>query len=471
MSKYYYHPLGNLAKTFTDGTASNSEWPHTYDANESGKPHGVGNLDWGSGSNIPQQSEVYSMTDGTITSIYTNHSSGGRGFAIVVRTDRLDSKGKPICIHYIELSGLSEKLANIVGCKAGPMSQSEYGSVNVSYNSPITISMRDHIGYTNDWYGNYSNMHTDFTYEGVGDNNATFLDESSYPTVSEDKLDSSFTLTKLDNGKTKVECNGKIVGRDDGSVRLQTGNSQYYNVWPHVGYMVCQQIPTYLSGSTTASGGISIGTIEEVINGDKMNQEALSCYKTKNLGDNWMGKRPTSLDELNNSSECRGIRYATAVCSQELNFSTYGHFPGASYAKLLRAKMIGEDRSGSSMKEWFDYINPYQFAGKSGWIAKTFSSENSLTFAQIIYDNLKYPDIYGIETFTGTEEFKEAIIYACKQVPIFNLWPIAYAPHAFVVNFNVKTNKSAGNTGGGGNFLMYRRSSGNMAYFKSEVLL
>ena len=45
MSKYYYHPLGNLAKTFTDGTASNSEWPHTYDANESGKPHGVGNLD------------------------------------------------------------------------------------------------------------------------------------------------------------------------------------------------------------------------------------------------------------------------------------------------------------------------------------------------------------------------------------------------------------------------------------------
>ena len=37
---YYYHPLGELAKAFADGTADDSEWPHTY--TKPGKYHGIG---------------------------------------------------------------------------------------------------------------------------------------------------------------------------------------------------------------------------------------------------------------------------------------------------------------------------------------------------------------------------------------------------------------------------------------------
>lgn len=256
---YYYHPLGDLAKAFVDGTASNSEFPHTYDDNGD-HAHGVGNLDWGSGDNIPPLSPVYSMTDGTIYSIYTSHGSGGRGVGIYIKTDRLDGAGKPICIHYIELSGVSDRLAQILGCEAGPHSLSEFSNFNVSSSGPIEVKMGELIGYTNDWYNNYSNMHTDFTYEGVGDNNSTDIPayiQSSPHVKKVEQLSTKFSVEKTGQNIPEyiVKCDGKIVGSDNGMVRLQGGPSSFYPVYPFVSYLVCQQIPTYLNAGTSTNLG------------------------------------------------------------------------------------------------------------------------------------------------------------------------------------------------------------------------
>ena len=252
---YYYHPLGNLARSFIDGSATSSEFPHTYDANEAGQSHGVGNLDWGSGSSIPPLSPVYSMTDGIIYNIYTSHDEDGRGVGIFIKTDRLDGDGKPICIHYIELSGVGDKLAQILGCESGPHSLSEFSTFNISSTEQISVKMGDLIGYTNDWYSNYSNMHTDFTYEGIGDNNSNNITEyiKNSPHINDiSQLNSAFSAksTGKEIPQYIIKCNGKIVGSDNGMVKLQNGASIYYPVYPFISYLVCQQIPVYLSGSS-----------------------------------------------------------------------------------------------------------------------------------------------------------------------------------------------------------------------------
>lgn len=255
---YYYHPLGELAKAFADGTADDSEWPHTYDLNESGKLHGIGNLDWGSGSHIPPNSKVYAMTNGTITKIFKNTREGGIGFYIYIKTDRVDGVGKPIEIHYIELSGFSERIAGILGCKSGPMTEKEFNMAPINFSSEIVVEMGEHIGYTNSWYSNFSNMHTDFVYIGRGDNDSNGdVSEENYPHATEDKLSNSFKLTNLSNGVKKVECNDKIVGRENGYVRRQGGaSSATYKVWPHMSYMVCQQTPVYINSSSGILGEV-----------------------------------------------------------------------------------------------------------------------------------------------------------------------------------------------------------------------
>ena len=253
---YYYHPLGELAKAFADGTADDSEWPHTY--TKPGKYHGIGNLDWGSGKSIPPNSKVYSMTNGVITKIFKYTDDDGFGFHIYIKTDRLDGEGKTIEIHYIELAGFSERIANILGCKSGPMTEAEVKMAPVNFSTEISVEMGEHIGYTNTWYSNFSNMHTDFVYVGHGDNNSDGnVDVSTYPHATESKLSNNFKLTDLNNGIKKVECNGKIVGRENGYVRTQYGgSSDTYKVWPHMSYMVCQQTPVYINSSSGILGEV-----------------------------------------------------------------------------------------------------------------------------------------------------------------------------------------------------------------------
>lgn len=485
---YYYHPLGDLAKAFTDGTADDNEWAHTYDDKE----YQISSLDWGSGNAIPQESSIYSMTNGIIYNIIADHSEKNQGFAIYVKTDRLDGTGKPICIHYLKLSGVSDKIANIIGCSSGSMSLEEYKSISINYSESITIEMGEQIGYTNSWYGNSANFCTNFLYEknntdnddtdnnGNTDNentdneNTDNDDINSYINISphindKEQLNNKFSLEAIDNSIAKytVKCNENLVGRENGMVRLQNGgSSQYYPVYPFISYLVCQQTPTYISNSTSTGpgGGISMLDKSQISCVENMDSQAVDFYLTGSMGESWIGQYPNSIQEVNSNQS--GLRYAVAICKRELNFEI---FSGVAYAKLLRAKMIGETwQSGNNMKEWFEGLHPSQFDGKSTWLAMTFS-EDDLQYAQLVYMNLRYPEIYGSESFSGSQEFHDAIVFGCQQIPIYNLSPVNYHPLAFVVNFNVNTNKDEGEHGGAGNFLMYRQRSRDMSGFNSKV--
>lgn len=213
---------------------------------------------------------------------------------------------------------------------------------------------------------------------------------------------------------------------------------------------------------------------------ENMNQEAVDCYISGTFSDNWMGKYPETLDDLKNNIACRGLRYATAICSMELSFDG---FSNVAYGKLLRAKMIGEKHSGNNMKEWFEGLNRYQFDRPEVWKAKT---NLNLEYAQLIYKNIKYPELYGTE-LSQDEEIKRRWVYAYQQIPVYNLTPPTYLPHAFCIYYRPKNRTPNPNTDylpalppfagtmsnpGSyyGTLCLYRQKNGDMLYFNQKVI-
>lgn len=374
---YYYHPLGELAKAFADGTADDSEWPHTY--TKPGKYHGIGNLDWGSGKSIPPNSKVYSMTSGVITKIFKYTDDDGFGFHIYIKTDRLDGEGKTIEIHYIELAGFSERIANILGCKSGPMTETEVKMAPVNFSTEISVEMGEHIGYTNTWYSNFSNMHTDFVYVGRGDNNSDGnVDVSTYPHATESKLSNNFKLTDLSNGIKKVECDGKIVGRENGYVRTQYGgSSDTYKVWPHMSYMVCQQTPKYVSRSSS-----------NVNNSILTPTERCSGYYTESFD-----------SSLVSDSELLQLCQLAAheIAGGNRDFTTEIQDLGV-YAKLFRGVYLA-NRSGKTdriitvLKNYGGFSN----WGSRGYPTLTAYPDHREEVIDMIKTNLMKPEIYKMD--------------------------------------------------------------------------
>lgn len=240
-SDYYYHPLGDYAQHYIDNDVGSNVFPHSYDENAQ---HGWGKLDWNCGPDVP----VYSMTNGTITSVNcrgfdADGSDSQRGYSVIIRTDRKDSTGNDIYIRYLELAGLGEITANIAGEGLGPRTYYEH-----SVNNPCEVPVKqgELIGYTNQHYdSSASNLHLDFTYGdnfvGKG-NHLGFGSAESVPHVlSTDTLNSAFELRG-----NAVYCNGTLIGSSDGKVPSTWGGYTHYTVYPDISYLVCLQKPIRL---------------------------------------------------------------------------------------------------------------------------------------------------------------------------------------------------------------------------------
>lgn len=455
MPKYYYHPLGDYAKNYVDGTATFSQRPHSRDT------HGWSKIDWGVEEGLP----VYSMTDGEISSVNCRNADGQEGYVIVVKSDRKDGTGKEIYINYLELNGLSKSIAPLAGISAGPRSYShQHFTKTPSYH----VSMGEHIGYTNGIYTG-SAIHTDFTYGDRYTGQISTSDFNSSTTIPHLTSPTQLVSNFKTDGKI-VYFNGEIMGTSNSKVPTSWGGDTIYPVYSTVSYLTLLQKPTLLANSfniSPSSPGDSVSIIgkEGVRFRENMNQQAVNFYLTGTMGNNWMGNYPNTIEELNQASL---IRYATAIAQGELNFE---YFSGISYGKVFRAKMIGETwHSGNTGKEWFEQLGEKQFANKSKWLNKTFSTQNDLVFAQGLYNNIKYPDIYGAEKFKGKQQFFDLIVYACQQIPIYNLNPKSYAPWAFVVDYDVNNDINYGERGGGaGHYLLYRQKKGDMTGFNTKV--
>lgn len=228
-SLYYYHPLGSFAQHYIDGDVGYNVFPHTYGN------HGWGKLDWGVGANVP----VYSMTNGTITSVNCRNTSDQLGYVVVIRTDRVDSTGDEIYIRYLEMAGLGDIAANVAGITPGP---GTFNYQQFTHSCEVPIKRGDLIGYTNSFYSDYSNLHLDFTY---GDNyvnkggKVNFNSPDGVPHV----IDGATLNPAFEIRSGLVYCNGNRLGTANGKVLDRYGSETAYTVYPEVSFMVCLQKP------------------------------------------------------------------------------------------------------------------------------------------------------------------------------------------------------------------------------------
>lgn len=408
MGKYWYHPIGDNAKMYVDGTATPSQKPHTYDWNGS-KSHGIGKLDWGLEPGTP----IYSMTDGTCYSIIVQTSSGGKGYQVYIKTDRT-TQGKPICIRYIEMRGLGDSLADAIGVDRGDNSFPGVYSAN-SVNVPI--SQGELIGYANDWYAGYSTLHTDMFFESQGD--SSYNDPNTIPQIEDGKLSSDFTLEDTGNttssdanlgGQTfklyKVTCQGKTVGSETGFVPLQGYDSTIYPVYPFVPYLVQLQTPVQISTSTAGNGGSTVanGTGEAP---DSYFSETFTADDTelRQIGNACMGEIPPDYNDL---TRCRAgiILYAKLVRRRRCEY-------GDISIPSLMSKSVIQGYSGSSInssslsamemteEEYLEqiriaYCTPY--LGMIEQDAKCKQIANGGPFYNMGYSGLGYSNSSSIES-------------------------------------------------------------------------
>ncbi len=395
---------------------------HTYGPYNGSTGHGTGKLDL----NCKEGTPVRAMTDGIVIRAGKDNTSSYRSMQILVQGDEdgyhMDSQG------YIGGDGS-------IG---GKLIIRYYHIGNFQFKIGDHVKQGDIIGYVGDpAVGSAgAHLHLDFStnLSGALIGPQTFLKD--------------VRISDIDNLNLTQE-------QKDGLKRWAKDEWKPGRCWE-----VIVSLATWKEASSNSNISVDVSQIKYVQN---MNQDAVNCYASKILSDNWIGKYPETENDLINNIQCRGVRYATAICSMELNFDG---FSNVAYSKLLRAKMIGEKHTGNTMKEWFENLHPNQFANKSKWLAKT---NLDLTLAQLVYKNLKYPELYGSE-LSSDEEIKKRIIYAYQQIPIYNLSPMSYYPHAFYVNYNTKTKQDEGDSGGAGNLLYYRQQNGDMTYFNSKVL-
>ena len=235
----YYHPLGEFAQHYIDGDVGYGAFPHTYGGPGWGKEHGWGKLDWG----VPPDIPVYSMTNGTITSVNCRTDSSQYGYAVVVKTDRVDSVGKEIYIRYLEMAGLGEIAAKIAGRNISPGPATFDLKVSKDFTEPcdVPIKQGDLIGYTNSFYSPYSDLHLDFHYY---DNYRLGMDPTFYsPEVVPHVTDGATLNPAFEIRSGLVYCNGERLGTENGLVLDVSGSETGYTVYPIVSFMVCLQKP------------------------------------------------------------------------------------------------------------------------------------------------------------------------------------------------------------------------------------
>jgi len=486
MANYYYHPLGDYAINYLNGDAPANARPHSYSS------HGYSKLDWGCGADQP----VYSMTDGTITTIACRNSEKQAGLVVIVKTDRHDEHG-PIFINYLEMGGVSERIANIIKNDIGidiTPGPGSFGPINASGIPDFThsdgetfIQRGELIGYTNRHYSSYSALHLDFTYGdgyshtlGSTDRNTCFNSPSGTPHITDfSKINEAFSIN---NGEVSV--NDNLLWKNGIYVPDKDGANLHYKTTDSLSYLICLQRPVFTS-SSSASGQVALSS-SGVAFVENMNPDAVNAYFNKLMLDSWIGPYPNSISDVNAND---GLRRAVVLCTRELNFTSKGNLPAVAYAKLLRAKMIGESRSGNNMGEWFAALPANQFAEKNVWMNKQLSSSFDLSYAQAVYNNLKRPELYGSWYGSTDDPFYRAIVHACQQIPIYNVTDgeyrryLLYTPWAFGICYrpdsgidysvyatgkpiyNLRGNYIAGYN----DYILFRQVNGDMKYYNSKV--
>lgn len=241
MSRWFYHPLGDYAKNYVEGTVGWSARPHSR------IDHGFNKIDYGCGYNLP----IYSMTDGTVTSAHWSYGENNpsrwivvvkctnNGYSEMMAKLRNGSPDDfPIYISYIEMDR-----------------KPEVGSGDSV--SPGTL-----LGYTNNEYSG-SNVHIDIgsydRYGSIGTNNPNLItiDKGSQLAIGMDRWDNygdkgeSYRLEDFLNKNMSLDARGNIIDTTGNPIGVLSTDGLYYPPSSSGSPVLYQTVGTYPHYNTT----------------------------------------------------------------------------------------------------------------------------------------------------------------------------------------------------------------------------
>lgn len=339
MSYYYHHPLGGKYKDFE---------PITYEG------HSDTALDFP----CPLGTEVYSMSNGIVAQTYSADSSAGTAVAIkVTDSDWLSSKYKnnDIYMRYLHLSELKVKQGD-------------------------TISAGQLLGLTGDTgKSEGSHLHIDI-YQNSPNPNPS---RNNYPIIKK-------TDFKDEAIKGFWTSNGIDIKLEEGA---------------YTKAIFAQDIKTFYTTSSYLGGTLLT-----------KNNYTLPQYLERAIISDYMGEEPQTVEEgiaVKDCFEKSPACYAAAICLHEynsglnMNSESPEYNDGLLYSKLFRCwsmyPVLTNSKTYSNLYNLiYNHFDKnentgmgdeglFEWAKKNIIINKTF-----LNYAQLVYNNIKYPLAFGI---------------------------------------------------------------------------
>lgn len=414
-NNYLYHPLGDFAQYYADGTygPGDNEFPRTH------SEHNNGGIDFNPGSKLP----VHAMADGEVVFIGVYNSSShykekSAGYYVEIKSNSFGYNGT-VYMRYLEMGWLESPLAEAIGVEPGTSGTSIKNAPSVRMNTSIQIKAGDIIGYTNEIGNGQTNLHIDLqqhaTLSGGG------LISSSFDFNKNNSSIGEYGEGYKDDGKNWYQ-DGKIVGQViNGIGYVPYGEaSSKFQVFNHYWYCTILSKPILRTG--VPAGGVKLNPTVPI------SEE----YQNWNFTERYMGKFPNNISDINNETY-RPLRTLALAARGEFG----GADEGLSYGKLFRVWILYETERFPSLRELEPISGPMRGASstlkdfaaywskivfykwnENGWQSTQYwnqsapETEEFLSFMQNIYMNIAYPDIYGIS--------KEACIEACSNMPYSN---------------------------------------------------
>ena len=208
------------------------------------------------------------------------------------------------------------------------------------------------------------------------------------------------------------------------------------------------------------------------------NSNAVNAYFEATLSEQFCGPYPETWDDFLNNWNLR------CLAGFVLHETGAWPFGSAALGKMMRATVLchsyineslGAAQGTKTFEEWIlkgaanapqsyrDNGDPYDGFGTStenlfkGWIGSVYMNagtcyvedlpSSKLPWVQALYCNFRYPELYGEDLHSGTEEFKQAIIKAVKGIFTENgQYLNSMAAANFIVNFDTTDNRDIGRT-------------------------
>ena len=317
---------------------------------------------------------VLSMTDGTVA--WTGTTSSGDPMVVVVASGPTTPSGGPLAIRYVHVDNHKVKAGDVV----------KQGDVLATVQAVVTgTSTGPHL-------------HMDFIDSStIGTNIGHFT--SGIPNYSGLQSEQAINTWKSQGGKYGF-C---------------------WNVFGTPATYIQSQLTTG-SGGTGISGGIERSTLYK-----GAEPPAATAYFEREFTEAFMqGPRPT-----NASSANQLVGLMRWYSRSKAEFGAWTFAAAAGYGKLLRATILGmssyfNSSGATTLNNWL----VTSMNNRPGWVfsasnlgnqPKNANSSNfSLEYAQALYDNIRYPNVYGENLDNTSADFKRLVVKAASFIPLHN---------------------------------------------------